>query len=180
MPITVDALRNLAENQSVMLNAQTQGLERSSLSLRFRSAVGTRGAAVTASRVRPDVAIVFEGCPADDTCADPYMVQTALKKGPMLRFIDARMITHPRFQRFALDLGEQLGIPVQSGVRAGGSTNGAPIHLSGLGVPCIVVGVPVRYIHTQVGLASAADLENAARLAAAVIEHLNADVIAGF
>ena len=142
--------------------------------------VGTRGAAVTASRVRPDVAIVFEGCPADDTCAEPYMVQTALKKGPMLRFIDARMITHPRFQRFALDLGEQLGIPVQSGVRAGGSTNGAPIHLSGLGVPCIVVGVPVRYIHTQVGLASAADLENAARLAAAVIEHLNADVIAGF
>ena len=108
------------------------------------------------------------------------MVQTALKKGPMLRFIDARMITHPRFQRFALDLGERLGIPVQSGVRAGGSTNGAPIHLSGLGVPCIVVGVPVRYIHTQVGLASAADLENAARLAAAVIEHLNADVIAGF
>lgn len=45
MPITVDALRNLAENQSVMLNAQTQGLERSSLSLRFRSAFGTRGAA---------------------------------------------------------------------------------------------------------------------------------------
>ena len=42
MPITVDALRNLAENQSVMLNAQTQGLERSSLSLRFRSAFGTR------------------------------------------------------------------------------------------------------------------------------------------
>ena len=50
MPITVDALRNLAENQSVMLNAQTQGLERSSLSLRFRSAFGTRGAANTNSQ----------------------------------------------------------------------------------------------------------------------------------
>ena len=142
--------------------------------------VGTRGAQVTANRVKPDIAIVFEGCPADDTCALSYMVQTAIRKGPMLRFIDRRMITHPRFQRFALDLGEKLGIPVQSGVRSGGSTNGAPIHLSNLGVPCIVIGVPVRYIHSQYGFASCADLENAARLAAAVLRELNADVIAGF
>ena len=142
--------------------------------------VGTRGAEVTANHVKPDVAIVFEGCPADDTVVEPYMVQTALRKGPMLRFIDRRMITHPRFQRFALDLGEKLGIPVQSGVRSGGSTNGAPIHLSNLGVPCIVVGVPVRYIHTQYGIATYADLENAARLATEVVKALNADVIAGF
>ena len=142
--------------------------------------VGTRGAEVTCNRVKPDVAIVFEGCPADDTVVEPYMVQTALKKGPMLRFIDRRMITHPRFQRFALDLGEAQGIPVQSGVRSGGSTNGAPIHLSNRGVPCIVVGVPVRYIHTQYGFATYADRDNAAQLAAAVLRALNADVIAGF
>ena len=29
----------------------------------------------------------------------------------MLRHIDARMITNPRFQRYALDLAEELGIP---------------------------------------------------------------------
>ena len=142
--------------------------------------VGTRGAAVTANRVKPDVAIVFEGCPADDTCAEPYMVQTAIKKGPMLRFIDARMITHPRFQRYALDLGEKLGIPVQSGVRSGGSTNGAPIHLSNMGVPCIVIGVPVRYIHTQYGIAAHSDLENAAKLAIEIIKTLNNDVLDTF
>lgn len=142
--------------------------------------VGTRGAAVTARRVRPDVAIVFEGCPADDTVAEPYMVQTAIKKGPMLRHIDARMITHPRFQRYALNMGEKLGIPVQSSVRSGGSTNGAPIHLSNLGVPCIVVGLPTRYIHTHHGIAAYGDFENAVKLAAAVIRSLNADVLAGF
>ena len=142
--------------------------------------VGTRGAAITANHVRPDVAIVFEGCPADDTCAEPYMVQTAIKKGPMLRFIDARMITHPRFQRYALDLGEQLGIPVQSGVRSGGSTNGAPIHLSNMGVPCIVIGIPVRYIHTHYGIAAHEDLENAARLAVEILKRLNSDVIDAF
>ncbi len=47
MPITVDSLRNLAENQSVMLNAQTLDLERSSRSLRFRSAFRTSGAKAT-------------------------------------------------------------------------------------------------------------------------------------
>ena len=108
------------------------------------------------------------------------MVQTAIKKGPMLRFIDARMITHPRFQRYALDLGERLGIPVQSSVRSGGSTNGAPIHLSKMGVPCIVIGIPVRYIHTHYGIAAHQDLENAARLAAEIIRSLDADVIDAF
>ena len=128
--------------------------------------MGTRGAAVTANTVKPDLAIVFEGCPADDTVAEPYMIQTAIHKGPMLRHIDARMITHPRFQRYALDLAEELGIPVQESVRTGGSTNGAPIHLSNQGVPVIVIGIPVRYIHTHYGLAAHSDVENAAKLAA--------------
>ena len=75
--------------------------------------VGVRGATVTAQVIKPDIAIVFEGCPADDTCVEPYMVQTAIKRGPMLRHIDARMITNPRYQRYALDLAEKLGIPVQ-------------------------------------------------------------------
>ena len=101
-----------------------------------------------------DLAIVFEGCPADDTFSEAYMIQTALGKGPMLRPLDKRMITHPRFQRFALDLAAELDIPVQESVRTGGSTNGAPIHLSNAGVPTIVVGIPVRYIHTHYGIAT--------------------------
>lgn len=142
--------------------------------------VGMRGAIVTANHVKPDIAIVFEGCPADDTVVEPYMVQTALKKGPMLRFIDRRMVTHPRFQRYALDLGEKLGIPVQVSVRSGGATDGAPIHLSGQGVPCIVIGVPVRYIHTHAGIAAYADFDAAVQLATEVVKSLNQSVIAAF
>ena len=142
--------------------------------------VGTRGAAVTARHVKPDIAIVFEGCPADDTVVEPWLSQTAIHKGPMLRHIDARMITNPRFQRYALDLAEELGIPVQEAVRSGGSTNGAPIHLSNLGVPCIVMGLPVRYIHSHYGIASLEDFRNGVRLAAEIIRRLNADVIGSF
>lgn len=142
--------------------------------------VGSRGAAVTSQVIKPDIAIVFEGCPADDTCVAPYMVQTAIRRGPMLRHIDARMITNPRWQRFALDTAAELGIPVQEAVRAAGSTNAAPIHLSGGGVPAIVIGIPVRYAHTHYGISAYSDFENAARLAAALLRRLDADAITGF
>lgn len=142
--------------------------------------VGTRGAIVTANKTKPDIAIVFEGCPADDTFEKSYRRQTCLKKGPMLRFIDNRMITNPRYQRFALDLAKELNIPVQSSVRTGGSTNGAPIHLSNNGVPVIVIGIPVRYIHTPYGIASITDIEACVELTKALIKKLNKTVIESF
>ncbi|MDR3138153.1 MAG: M42 family peptidase [Treponema sp.] len=141
---------------------------------------GLRGATVTAQRVKPDIAICFEGCPADDTVMESYAVQTAVKKGPMLRHIDARMITSPRFQRFALDMAARKGIPVQEGVRTGGATNGGVIHLSGKAVPVIVIGIPSRYIHTHYSIASYSDFENAVKLACEVIRALSGPIIEGF
>lgn len=142
--------------------------------------VGTRGAAVTAQVIRPDIAIVFEGCPADDTCVEPYMVQTAIKRGPMLRHMDARMITNPRYQRYALDLAAQLDIPVQEAVRAAGCTNGAAIHLTGSGVPVIVIGVPVRYAHTHYGISAYTDFENGVKLACEILRRMDEPLINSF
>ena len=142
--------------------------------------VGLRGATVTAQTVKPDIAIAFEGTPADDTVVESYLVQTALKKGPMLRHIDARMITNPRFQRFALDLAREKGIPVQEAIRTGGATDGGVIHLTGKAVPVIVIGIPARYIHTHYGFASYSDYENSVRLACELIRSLDEKVIAGF
>ncbi len=142
--------------------------------------MGTRGASVTARRVRPRAAIVLEGSPADDTVAESWMIQTAVRRGPMLRHLDNRMITNPRFQRFALDLAREEGIPVQEAVRSGGSTDGAPIHLSGEGIPCIVIGFPVRYIHSHYGIASLEDFLNGVKLASRILCALDADVIASF
>ncbi|MDY3919084.1 MAG: M42 family peptidase [Candidatus Limivivens sp.] len=142
--------------------------------------VGTRGSVVTSRVIRPDLAIVFEGCPADDTCVEPYLVQTAIKKGPMLRHIDARMITNPRYQRYALDMAARKGIPVQDAVRSAGSTNGASIHLSGEGVPTIVIGIPVRYAHTHYGISSYADFENGVKLACEILRDMDEAKIKSF
>ncbi len=135
--------------------------------------MGTRGAYVTANRVKPDLAIVFEGCPADDTFTPAYKAQTCLGKGPMLRHIDARMLTHPGFQRYAIDLAAKHDMPLQRAVRSGGSTNGAPIHLSNRGVPTIVIGIPVRYIHTSYGMLSISDFQASVDLAVTILKSLN-------
>lgn len=142
--------------------------------------VGTRGSIVSANIIKADLAIVFEGCPADDTVVPSYQAQTCLKKGPMLRHIDSRMITNPRFQRYALNLAQELGIPVQEAVRSAGATNGAPIHLAHDGIPAIVIGVPVRYAHTHYGISALFDVEQAVRLAKEILLRMDSKTIRSF
>ena len=69
--------------------------------------VGERGMKCAIQNIHCDVMIAFEGCPADDTFEESYMIQSALRKGPMLRHFDCSMITNPRFQRFALDVAKR-------------------------------------------------------------------------
>lgn len=142
--------------------------------------VGDRGIKAAVNRVRPDIAVCFEGCPADDTFTEGYAVQTALGKGPMFRYMDRSIICSPRFQRYVLALAEKREIPVQSSVREGGGNNGATINLSGNGVPVVVAGVPVRYIHSMTGIAAYDDLENTSALVAALVEELTPETVRGF
>jgi len=142
--------------------------------------VGERGATVAVRTVRPNIAICFEGCPADDTFTEPYAIQTALKKGPMIRFMDCSIICSPRFQRYTLDLAEMKGLPVQASVREGGGNNGAVINTSLDGIPVIVIGVPVRYIHSHYGITSYYDFEASVQLAVEVVRSMTPEIISGF
>lgn len=142
--------------------------------------VGIRGAVVATRKIKADVAIVFEACPADDTFMSQYEIQAGIKKGPMLRHVDPRMITNPRFQRFALDIADSKGVTVQEGVRSSGGTNAGAIHISNQGIPTIVIGLPVRYAHTHYGIATYFDYENGVKLACEMLKTLNKDIIAGF
>lgn len=142
--------------------------------------VGQRGCKVAVNRVKPDIAIVLEGCPADDTFTEPYAIQTAMKKGPMIRFMDKSIICSPRYQRYALDLAEEKGLAVQCAVRSGGGNNGSTINTALDGVPVIVAGVPVRYIHSQNCITSYFDFEAAVQLAVEIIRSMTPEQIARF
>lgn len=142
--------------------------------------VGERGMDLITKTIHPDIAIVFEGCPADDTFQESWLIQSALRQGPMLRHFDKSMITNPRYQKFALDLAEELNIPCQESVRSGGGTNGKMLHVSNNGTPAIVIGVPVRYIHSHHGFTTYEDFDNAVKLAVAIVKKLNANIIEQF
>lgn len=142
--------------------------------------VGERGMKCVMNNVSPDVIICFEGCPADDTFEEGYMIQSALKKGPMLRHFDRSMITSPRFQRYALDVAQEYGIPVQESVRKGGGTNGGITHTAYAGIPTIVIGIPVRFAHSSYGITTKQDYEHAVQLAVKIIENLNEEIVKGF
>lgn len=166
----IELMSGLEEN----LNVDIVGV------LSAQEEVGIRGARITPRKVKPDAAIVFEGTPADDTFAESYKIQTALKKGPMLRHIDSGMITNPRFMKFALGVGEKYNLKIQQAVRTGGSTNGAGIHTACLGIPTIVIGIPVRYIHTFHTIAALEDYKNAIELAKCILKELNENIIGEF
>ncbi len=142
--------------------------------------VGLRGAQVSARRVKPDVAIIFEGTPADDIFKEGDQAQAVLKKGPQIRHRDNSMVANPRFVRFAREIARKAKIPFQDAVRESGGTNGGMVNLAGQGVPVVVLGVPVRYIHAPHGIAAIHDLKWAVDWACALIENLDEDVIKGF
>lgn len=148
--------------------------------LSVQEEVGERGTQAAVQNIDADIAIIFEGCPADDTFYEPYMIQTAIRKGPMLRHFDRSMITNPRFMRYTLDLCEEKNIPVQESVRSGGGTNAKYIHASRYGVPTIVIGVPVRYIHSHHGICTYEDYLNSVKLAVEVVKSLDQEIIEKF
>lgn len=141
--------------------------------------VGDRGAEVVVRKIKPDLAIVFEGAPADDTVMPDYLIQTGLRKGPMLRHFDSTIVTNPHFQQFALDVAAKNDIPIQRSVRTGGGQDGAIINRYN-GAPTIVISVPVRYAHTPYCFIAYEDYENALKLAKLIIRQLNAEVIEKF
>ena len=139
--------------------------------------VGPRNCKVAVHRVKPDIAIVMEGCPADDTFTEPYAIQTALGNGPMFRHMDISAICAPRYQRWALDLAAKKGIPVQESVREGGGNNAASIQTTLLGAPAIVAGIPVRYAHATNCISTEFDFEAAVQMVMALLENIDEDMI---
>ena len=142
--------------------------------------VGERGITAVMGRIKPAAAICFEGCPADDTSAPPYMIQDALRGGVMLRHMDATVICTPRFTAFSREVAGKAGIKVQMAVRSGGGNNGAYIISANGGTPVIVAGIPVRYIHTFNCIAAMEDVESNINFGVELCKALTEEVIKGF
>ena len=139
--------------------------------------VGMRGATVTAQQVKPDLAIVFEGSPADDFYYRTGVAQCSLKHGVQIRHMDNSYVANDAFMAYAHEIADKYGIKCQDAVRRGGSTNAGKIHLTHQAVPVLVLGIPSRYVHTHYNFCAVEDVEATVKMAVEVIRGLNEERI---
>ncbi|MFZ0532904.1 MAG: M42 family metallopeptidase [Anaerolineales bacterium] len=141
--------------------------------------VGIRGATTSVRAVDPDVAIVLESDIAGDVPGiKPDESSIKLGQGPTVVLFDARMIPNIRFRDLVLDTAKQIGVPLQLSAIEGGATDGGVIHLHGIGVPTIVIGVAARHIHSHSSIIHRQDYDNAVRLLIALIDRLDTSTVA--
>ena len=137
--------------------------------------VGIRGATTSVRAVDPDVAIVLESDIAGDVPGiKPDESGIKLGQGPTVVLYDARMIPNIRFRDLVLEIAEQIGVPVQLSAIEGGATDGAAIHLHGIGVPTIVIGIAARHIHSHSSIIHRQDYDYAVKLLTALVNSLDA------
>ena len=142
--------------------------------------LGCRGAKAVLSDVNPDVAIVLEGTPADDTPGSTEDSQGALGSGIQIRLLDPTAIMNRAFRQFVVDAAEEAGITHQIAVRRSGGTDASAIHLHEGGVPTIVLGVPARYIHSHNSMIHVEDYVEGLKLIVELITRLDQDTASTF
>ncbi len=173
--VVLEVLENLAGEE---LNVDVVG------TLTSQEEVGERGCKAAVQYVRPSIALVMEGAPADDTFMPEYKIQNGLHRGTMIRHMDTSMIANPRLVRFVINTAKEKGLPLQRAVRSGGGTNGGVIHTAlgevMSGIPCVVLSCPVRYTHSHHTYTALDDFERTVELVTAVIRNLNEETLAAF
>jgi putative aminopeptidase FrvX len=103
-----------------------------------------------------------------------------LGHGPTVILYDARMIPNIRFRDFVLDIASKNDISIQLSAIEAGATDGGIIHLHGLGVPTIVIGVAARHIHSHSSIIHRQDYDDAVKLLITLICQLDAETVASF
>jgi putative aminopeptidase FrvX len=133
------------------------------------------GAATTAYALRPDLAIVVDVTHATDAPGIDVneLGSHPLGSGPV---IERGSNLNPHVFELLHETGEAEGIPftVAASARHTGTDVDA-MHLSRGGVPCGLIGLPLRYMHSAVEMVDLADVDAAARLIAAAARRLSAD-----
>lgn len=142
--------------------------------------VGLRGAKTAAAFARPDVAIVLEGPPADDSPGfSRAECQGRLGGGVQIRLFDPTAIANPRLAKLAIGVAAAENIPHQVTVRRGGGTDAGSFHLANHGVPSIVLGVPARYIHSHNAIIDINDYHHMITLVIALVRRLDRETVDG-
>lgn len=136
--------------------------------------VGLQGAATSGFALRPTLAVVVDVNFANGPNT-PSHEAYEMDKGPTFDFGPS---THPKLYQAFIDFASEQEIPFQRSVYPRGSgTDADRLQLAAEGIPTMVVGLPLRYMHTPVETIQLRDIMRTARLIAGFIEKLDEEFI---
>ncbi|MBO4940917.1 MAG: M42 family peptidase [Clostridia bacterium] len=127
---------------------------------------GLLGAYTVATETECDFAVVVDvtygETPDAKGCETfPLGCGVTICRGPNVDFEKTKRI---------IEIAKEKGIPYEIEVASGSTgTNAWALQTLGRGIPCAVISVPIRYMHTAVETADICDAENAARLIAEIV-----------
>ena len=131
--------------------------------------VGLRGAQTSAFGIDPEVGIAIDVTHASDNPGNENSktVEVVLGKGPS---IYRGPNVNPIVESMLFDVGKKLKIPHQALPHSKLLGNDANVmQVTRSGVAAASIGIPNRYMHTQVEVCSLKDLENSAKLLAGFV-----------
>jgi tetrahedral aminopeptidase len=136
--------------------------------------VGLKGAATAAYGLAPTVAIAVDvGFARQSGAADPPY---SLDGGPQIALGPN---IHPRVYEALVAAADRLEMAYQvEPVPGPTGTDAGAMQVAGAGVPCGLVGIPLRYMHSTVETVALKDIERSGRLLAHFVAGLDADFVA--
>ncbi|MEA2030888.1 MAG: M42 family metallopeptidase [candidate division Zixibacteria bacterium] len=142
--------------------------------------VGIRGAQTAAYLGNPDVGIIVDTGIARDMPPEGMDREERLGAGPAVLFYDAVMIPNLKLRDLVIETAETKDIPYHLTYMERGGTDGGSVHKSRIGVPSIVIGPPVRYIHSHNSILNRTDYDNTVKLLVEIIKKLNGKTVKSF
>ncbi|MBS4539937.1 M42 family metallopeptidase [Clostridium sp. D2Q-11] len=139
--------------------------------------VGTRGAITSTYKINPDIGIAIDvgfGKTPELDKADSI----EMKKGPAITLGGN---IHPTLRQKLIEVAEEYNIPYQIEVESGPTgTDARSMQISMAGVPCLLISLPLRYMHTTVETINMDDIKNSGNLIARFISEITSDNLEGY
>ena len=123
--------------------------------------IGLVGALTSTYIVEPDWAIVVDVAEAADACGE---VTKTIGRGPCLTIKDAQTIGNRVLNKHIMEIAKKNKIHIQKDVSDEGTTDAASISITKGGVPCTVLGICVRNLHTATSVTDVKDIEEAIKI----------------
>ncbi len=146
--VVVEALKVLGETRNEVVAVFTTQEE-----------VGLRGAKAAAYEINPDVGIALDVTLCGDTPKGPK-IAVKMGAGIAIKILDRSVICHPGVVRELEEAAERVGAAWQREVLTSGGTDAGAIQAVRSGIPCGVLSIPCRYVHSAAETVSLKDMEN--------------------